>query len=211
VVAAEAGLGAAIHAIGDAAVRMVLDAFEEVRAMGQRGRNMLLRTEHAQLVHPDDVKRFKDLGVIASMQPIHAVADWRTADTHWGRRARNGYAWRSLLDAGATLAFGTDAPVERIEPLHSIHAAVTRHEPRGRPVGGWYPEQRLTLWEAVHAYTVGSARAERAENFRGSLAVGKQADMIVLSRNPFDVDEPEELLDITVDTTVTGGRIVHQR
>ena len=141
--AADAELDLAVHAIGDAAVRSVLDAYERTRtahaALGQR----MLRIEHAQLVHPDDVPRFARLGVVASMQPIHATADWRAADAHWGRRARHGYAWRDLLQAGAVLAFGTDAPVERLEPLNNLYAATTRVDPEasrragGTPTSGW--------------------------------------------------------------------------
>jgi predicted amidohydrolase YtcJ len=198
-----AQLDLAVHAIGDAAVRSVLDAYELTRP--QR----LLRIEHAQLIHPDDVSRFSALGVVASMQPIHATADWRTADTHWGARARYGYAWRDLLNAGAALAFGTDAPVERLEPLRSLYAATTRIDPTGEPAGGWYPAQRLSLDEAVRAYTTGSAVAERAEHRRGSLSPGKDADLVVLSPDPFPL-APEALLSTRVELTVAGGRITFQ-
>jgi predicted amidohydrolase YtcJ len=205
--AADAELDVAVHAIGDAAVRTVLDAFEQTRttcpALGQR----MLRIEHAQLVHPDDVPRFARLGVVASMQPIHATADWRAADAHWGRRARHGYAWRNLLQAGTVLAFGTDAPVERLEPLKNLYAATTRIDPEGQPDGGWYPEQRLTLQEAVRAYTFGSAIAERASSRRGTLAPGKDADFVVLSPDPFGLPV-EALLDTRVELTVVGGRLV---
>jgi len=198
--AAAAGLDIAVHAIGDAAVRTVLDAVEAVRPGRQ------VRIEHAQLVHPDDVPRFARLGVIASMQPIHAIADWRAADAHWGARAQHGYAWRSLLDAGAVLAFGTDAPVERMEPLLNLHAATTRVDPRGQPPGGWYPEQRLTLDEALRAYTVGSATAEHAQGRRGRLASGLDADLVV-------VDTPLEagsLLETRVELTMVGGQVVYE-
>ena len=183
--AADAELDLAVHAIGDAAVRGVLDAYEQTRTayalLGQR----MLRIEHAQLIDPQDVPRFASLGAIASMQPIHAVSDWRAADAHWGPRSRYGYAWGDLLRAGVRLAFGTDAPVERIEPLLSIQAAVTRLDQLGEPSGGWYPHQRLTLEDAVRAYTAGSAAAERASARRGSLANGKDADLVVLSPDPF--------------------------
>lgn len=210
VTAARAGLGVAVHAIGDAAVRSVLDAMAWARANDAMARRALFRIEHAQLVHPDDFKRFDQLNVVASLQPIHATADWRIADRHWGQRSRWSYPWRSLLDAGASLAFGTDAPVEAIEPIRTLHAAVTRTEPSGEPEGGWYPEQRVRLHEAVRAYTVGSARAERADATRGSLAAGKLADLVVLSLDPFAV-EPARLLEARVDLTVVGGRIVHER
>ena len=207
--AADAELDLAVHAIGDAAVRMVLDAFERTRTahapLGQR----MLRVEHAQLVHPDDVPRFAQLGAIASMQPIHATADWRAADAHWGRRARHGYAWRDLQQAGAVLAFGTDAPVERLEPLNNLYAAVTRIGPDGEPAQGWYPEQCLLLEDAVRAYTLGSATAERARNRRGTLTAGKDADFVVLSPDPFPL--PAEVLRETcVAMTVAGGRVTFE-
>jgi predicted amidohydrolase YtcJ len=204
--AADAGLDVAVHAIGDAAVRGVLDAFERTRAaypaLGQR----LLRIEHAQLVHPDDVPRFACLGAIASMQPIHAIADWRVADQYWGDRARNGYAWRSLRQAGARLAFGTDAPVESIEPLKSLYAAVARLDQDREPSGGWYADECLNLAEAVHAYTAGSAAAERAQGRRGMLAAGMDADLVVLSPDPFE-RPAEALLETRVALTLVGGRI----
>jgi predicted amidohydrolase YtcJ len=206
--AADAHLDIAVHAIGDAAVRTVLDTFERMRAHHPEFANRILRIEHAQLVHPDDVPRFAQLGVIASMQPIHAAADWRTADAHWGARSHHGYAWRSLLDAGATLAFGTDAPVERIEPLLNLYAATTRHDLNGEPQGGWYPEQRISLPEAVRAYTYGSAIAERAADRRGSLSIGKDADLVVLEPDPFTRDV--DLREVRVVMTMVGGRIVYE-
>jgi predicted amidohydrolase YtcJ len=208
--AAQVGLDVAIHAIGDAAVRGVLDAVEETRRAEPRLAERLLRIEHAQLVQPSDRPRFAALDVIASMQPSHAVSDWRAADAHWGARARNAYAWRSLLAAGARLAFGTDAPVERIEPLPSLHAAVTRLDLDGQPPGGWYPDERLELLDAVRAYTLGAAGAGRAAHRRGSLAVGKDADLVVLSTDPFQ-QPAAALLDARVDLTIVGGKIVYQR
>src|SRR5919202_4418687 len=207
--AAEAELDLAVHAIGDAAVRSVLDAYERTRTahapLGQR----MLRIEHAQLVHPDDVPRFAQLGVVASMQPIHATADWRAADAHWGRRARYGYPWRDLLRAGAVLAFGTDAPVERLEPLNNLYAATTRIDPEGQPADGWYPHQRVTLEQAVRAYTLGSALAERAHSRRGSLAAGKDADLVGLSPDPFP-PPAEALRGTRIVMTVVGGRVVFE-
>jgi predicted amidohydrolase YtcJ len=206
-VAAEAGLDIAVHAIGDAAVRGVLDTVEAARP---DMRERLVRIEHAQLVDPADVPRFAALDVVASMQPSHAVSDWRAADAHWGARARFGYAWRTLLGAGARLAFGTDAPVEPIEPLPSLYAAVTRRDAHGQPPDGWYPGERLSLLEAVRAYTLGAAHAGRADDVRGSLTVGKDADLVVLSEDPFKAD-PQSLLELQVDLTMVGGRIVHHR
>src|SRR5439155_25156800 len=131
------------------------------------------------LIHPEDVPRFARLGVVASMQPIHATSDMHMAERHWGGRARHGYAWRSLRRAGATLAFGTDAPVEPLEPLRSLYAAVARRREDGEPAAGWYPEERLTLAEALEAYTLGSAIGLGARDELGDLAVGKRADLVV--------------------------------
>jgi predicted amidohydrolase YtcJ len=203
--AAEAELDLAVHAIGDAAVRSVLDAYEHTRAAHPPLAARMMRIEHAQLIHPNDVARFASLGVIASMQPIHATADWRAANAHWGARARHGYAWRTLLDAGAMLAFGTDAPVERIEPLASLYAATTRQDGHGEPPGGWHPAQRVSLEEAVRAYTSGSAAAERASARRGSLSPGRDADLVVLAPDPFPL-AADALLATRVELTIAGGR-----
>ena len=203
------GIGVATHAIGDAAVRLVLDAAEVVRSDAHpAARTQLLRVEHAQLVHPDDVARFARLGVVASMQPIHATSDMDVADRRWGARCRTAYAWRALLDSGARLAFGTDCPVEPPEPLRSIHAAVTRQRPSGQPAGGWYPEQCLTVAEAIHAYTLGSAWAAGLDRDLGSIAAGKLADLVVLSRDPYTIP-PAELLDTQVWMTLFDGQVVH--
>ncbi|MDP8922155.1 MAG: amidohydrolase [Chloroflexota bacterium] len=205
------GIGVAAHAIGDAAVRLVLDAAEIVRADDHpAARTQLLRVEHAQLVHPDDVPRFGRLGVVASMQPLHATSDMDVADRRWGARCRTAYAWRMLLDGGAQLAFGTDCPVEPPDPLRGIHAAVTRQRPNGAPPGGWYPAQRLTVAEAIHAYTLASAAAAGWEGDLGSLAPGKLADLVVLSRDPYAVPSAE-LLDTEIAMTVFDGQVVHER
>jgi predicted amidohydrolase YtcJ len=169
----------------------------------------MLRIEHAQLVHPADVPRFAELAVIASMQPIHAPADWRAADAQWGGRSRHAYAWRDLADAGATLAFGTDAPVESIEPLSNLYAATTRRDAMGEPSEGWYASQCLSLEEAVLAYTLGSARAERAAGRRGKLAAGMDADLVVLGPDPF-LREPAALCETRVELTMVGGHITYE-
>lgn len=209
--ARRSGIGVALHAIGDAAIRGALDALEATaRSVAAPPGTPPPRIEHAQLVHPDDVPRFAQLGVIASMQPIHATSDMEMADRHWGRRARHAYAWRSLIDAGATLAFGTDAPVERIEPLHSLYAAVTRQRENGEPSGGWYPEQCLTLAEAVRAYTHGSAIAGGFERDQGELTPGMLADFVVLADDVFSAP-PETLLRTRVEITAIGGEIAFER
>jgi predicted amidohydrolase YtcJ len=207
--ASEAEIACAVHAIGDAANRKVLDIFTQLRAKGVRG-GLRHRIEHAQLLHPDDIPRFKQLGIIASMQPIHATSDMVMADRYWGERARYSYAWRSLLDSGARLALGSDCPVESLDPLTGIHAAVTRQRASGEPEGGWYPQERLTVAEAVHAYTLGAAYASGEERAKGSIAPGKLADLVVLSRDIFEI-RPGEILETEVLYTIFDGRVVYER
>jgi predicted amidohydrolase YtcJ len=142
------------------------------------------------------------------MQPIHATQDMHLADKHWGKRAALAYAWRSALDSGARLAFGSDAPVESMNPLVGIHAAATRQRANGEPEGGWYPEQCLTVSEAVHAYTLGAAYACGAEAERGSITAGKLADLVVLSDDIFKMPA-QDLLRARVVTTVFDGRMVY--
>lgn len=195
-----AGLSVAVHAIGDAANRMVLDALAQEGDPALRN-----RIEHVQLLHPNDLPRLAELRVIASMQPIHATSDIEIADRHWGRRAVTGYAWRSLLDAGTALAFGSDAPVEDLSPLAGIYAAVTRRRPDGFPgPEGWYPEQKITAYEAVYAYTLGAAFAGGEEAIKGSLVPGKLADLVVLDRDILSV-ELELILSTQVIGTMVGG------
>ncbi|MBI4495074.1 MAG: amidohydrolase [Chloroflexi bacterium] len=204
--ARRAGLGVAVHAIGDAAVRMVLDAAERVDAAVPR-RGQIVRIEHAQCVDPADVPRFARLGVVASMQPIHATSDLELAERHWGPRAAHAYAWRSLLEAGAQLAFGTDAPVEALDPLKNLYAALTRQRPDGTPAGGWHPQQRLSIQEALRAYTLGSAAAAGLAASQGTISPGKLADLVVLSHDLVALP-PEALLETRVEMTVFDGQVV---
>ena len=202
-----AGLSVAIHAIGDAANRAVLDAIEQAP---EGARSLPDRIEHVQLLHPDDVPRLAQLGVVASMQPIHATSDMDMAARYWGPRCQFAYAWRSLLDSGAALAFGSDCPVETLDPLAGIHAAVTRRRAGGQPgPEGWIPGQRLTVAEAVDAYTMGTACASGETHLKGSLAPGKLADLVVLSRDIFRID-PGEILDTRVEMTIFDGQIVYR-
>jgi predicted amidohydrolase YtcJ len=202
--AAAGGLPLAIHAIGDRANRLVLDVLAETGMSGLRH-----RIEHVQLLHPDDVSRLAALGVVASMQPIHATQDCEMADRYWGERCETAYAWRSLLNAGAVLAFGSDCPVEDLNPFLGIHAAVTRRHVDGFPgAQGWYPEQRLTVEEAVRAYTRDAAYAADLEDQLGALAPGKLADLIVLDRDIFACD-PMAIAETQVEMTMIGGRVVH--
>jgi predicted amidohydrolase YtcJ len=205
--AVEAGLWTAIHAIGDRANRDVLDVLERHRPASERigARH---RIEHVQVLHPEDLPRLARLGVVASMQPIHATADRDIADRYWGARARWSYAWHSLAAAGTVLAFGSDAPVETPDPWRGLYAAVTRRredEP-GRPA--WYPEERLTLEDAIRAYTAGAAYAAGTDAWQGTLEPGKVADFIVLDRDPY-AGPPEDLLRVEVLATAVGGRVVY--
>ena len=205
--ASEAGIACSVHAIGDKANRRVLDAFEKQSRTGL-GRELRHRIEHVQLLHATDVSRFKELNVIASMQPIHATQDMYLADKYWGQRAGLAYAWKSLVHSGARLAFGSDAPVESLNPLVGIHTAVTRQRADGAPAQGWHPEQRLTVTEAVHGYTLGAAYAGGTERERGSLTPGKLADLVILSDDIFEM-APQEIPRARVLATVFDGRIVY--
>jgi hypothetical protein len=197
-----------VHAIGDAGVRATLDAF--AAAQGKRpGADLRLRVEHAQVIHPDDLPRFAAQGVIASMQPTHATSDMPWAEARIGaRRIRGAYAWRSLLDSGARIAAGSDFPVEEVPPLGGIHAAVTRQDPAGQPPGGWYPEQRMTLEEAVAAFTTGAAFASFSETSRGMLRAGFAGDVTVYDRA---LVGDAGLLSTRVVMTIVAGRVVFEQ
>jgi predicted amidohydrolase YtcJ len=210
-----AGIACAVHAIGDAACHMVLNAFEKAAhaardpGPGSGTHGQRNRIEHVQLLHPDDLARFARLGIVASMQPLHATSDMVIAERCWGARCAGAYAWRSLLDSGASLAFGSDCPVEIPDPLAGIHAAVTRRRSDGSPgPGGWRPEQRLSVQQAVRAYTVGAAYAAGREGELGSIAPGKLADLTVLDRDIFSID-PHEIRNTKVSATMVGGSLVY--
>ncbi|MCX6047858.1 MAG: amidohydrolase family protein [Chloroflexi bacterium] len=206
--AAHAGIPISVHAIGDQANRNVLDAIEATHKAGI-GLNLRHRMEHAQILHVDDLPRFAQLGVIASMQPIHCTQDMRMATAHWGDRCRGAYAWRSLLDSGAKLAFGSDAPVEDLNVLKGLHAAVTRRRADGYPgPAGWYAEECLRMEEAVYAYTAGAAYAIGAEQTEGKIAPGMTADLVVLSEDIFS-SNPMALLETEVVATMVGGEFVY--
>jgi hypothetical protein len=205
-----AGLQVEIHAIGDRANAEILDLFERV-ANGNGRKDRRFRIEHAQHLRASDIPRFASLGVIASMQPYHAVDDGRWAEGRIGReRSRTTYAFRSLLDAKAILAFGSDWDVAPLSPLEGIFAAVTRRTTDGKNPAGWFPEQRITVEEALRAYTSSAAYAAFEEGEKGTLSPGKLADFVVLSSDLLEV-KPEEIEKIAVDTTVVGGKVVYQR
>ncbi len=205
--AADVGLGMTVHAIGDRANHEVLNAYQQLRAYEkEKGLPHLRhRIEHVQVLHPDDAQRLAQLDVIASMQPIHATSDMLMADRYWGERAALSYAWRTQLDAGARLAFGSDAPVESPNPFWGLHAAVTRRRRNGPPSKeGWRPEQRLSVQEALEGFTSGAAYAAHAENRLGRLAAGFLADLIVLDDDPFTCN-PDDMKDFQSSATMISG------
>lgn len=200
----------AVHAIGDRANRMVLDAYAEASHEypfpGHRH-----RIEHDQVLAPEDIPRFAEMGIIVSMQPIHCTSDMRWAEDRLGpERIKGAYAWRSVLDTGAHLAFGSDWPNDKLDPILGIHAAVTRQNADGLPEGGWYPEQCISLEEALRAYTLGSAYASFEEDIKGSIEEGNLADLVVLSKPIFEI-QPRKLLETKVLMTIMGGKIVYEQ
>ncbi|MFN4293037.1 MAG: amidohydrolase [Thermoflexales bacterium] len=205
------GLSVATHAIGDRANRAVLDAYALARrddhAAPSGHRPLRDRIEHAQALHPDDIARFGQLGVIASVQPIHAAQDMFMVDRYWGRRGRYAYAFRDLLSGGARLALGSDSPVETFDPLAGIHAAVTRQRKDGTPAGGWHSEQRLTIEEAIYGYTMGAAYAGYSERELGSIEPGKLADLTVLSHDLTAI-APEDICSVKVERVMVDGQWV---
>lgn len=210
------GLAPAVHAIGDRANREVLGIFDRLSSVGYLPpgrtsgftRYLHRRIEHAQLLSPADLPRFARLGVIASVQPIHATQDMAKVDRAWGSRGVDAYPFASLLRAGVPLAFGSDSPVETMDPIAGIHAAVTRRNAGGKPPGGWYPEQRVSLEAALHAYSNGCAAAV-ADGESGSIAAGQRGDFVVLSDDLFALPDPMDILRAHVVTTVVGGEVVH--
>ena len=206
----KAGLHVMIHAIGDRAIRTLLDTYERV-ATENGPRDRRFRMEHAQHIAPADMPRFGALGVIASMQPYHAIDDGRWADRVIGpERAKGTYAFHSLINSGATLAFGSDWFVAPPTPLEGIYAAVTRRTLDDRNPGGWVPEQKITVEEALRAYTMGSAVASFEETRKGSLVRGKLADLVLIDRDLTTI-APEAIRDANITMTVVGGRVVFER
>jgi len=205
-----AGLQVAIHAIGDRAIRLLLDLYDAVAAeSGERDRRF--RVEHAQHLGPADAARFGRLGVVAAMQPYHAIDDGRWAERRIGpERASRTYAFRSLLDGGAVVAFGSDWTVAPLDPMLGVYAAVTRRTLDGANPAGWIPEQKIDVESALRAYTSAAAWAGFMEGRIGLLTEGRLADIVVLDGNPFNI-EPEGLRDIRVDLTIVGGREVYAR
>lgn len=204
------GISVAIHAIGDRANREVLAGYAKLRRYEREAGLAPLRhrIEHVQLLHPEDYHRLAELNLIASVQPLQATSDMDIVDRYWGQRGEGAYAFRTLLDSGAKMIFGSDAPVESPNPFLGLHAAVTRQRPDGSPdAQGWYPSQRLSLEQSLHAYTTGPAYAAGLEDQQGRLAPGYFADLIVLDRDPFALPA-SQLYQIQPSAVMVGGEWV---
>jgi predicted amidohydrolase YtcJ len=198
----------ATHAIGDAANRAVLDAYAGALANAPR-QDRRLRIEHCQIVDLRDIARFAEIGVVASMQPTHATSDMAWVPARIGdTRLAGAYAWRRFLEAKVALAFGSDFPVERVDPIHGLFAAITRQDEHGQPPGGWLPDQKLTLSEALAAFTTGAAFAGHRDDHLGILRAGMQADITCFA-TPLDERDPAALRDAKIRATIVAGRRVH--
>ncbi len=199
-----------VHAIGDAANRVALDAFAMVLDSMPSSRELRHRVEHAQVVALDDFDRFRDLSIIASMQPVHATSDMNMAEDRIGTdRIKGAYAWRTFLDKGVVLVSGSDYPVENANPFHGLYAAVTRRDTLGNPLDGWYPEQKLSRKEALRSFTIDAAFAGHQELTLGTLDTGKWADFIVLDQDYFNIPE-SDIWRIKVLQTFVAGKRVYQ-
>ena len=209
--AADAGFATSIHAIGDRAVREVLDVLIE-RESNDAGKQLPMphRIEHVQLIHPDDLARVGSQRIMGAVQPVHILSDWKMADLVWGGRAQTAYAFRSLLDKGMALALGSDAPVAPMNPFLGMYAAITRQDETGQPANGWYPAERLTLAEAIYGYTMAPALLSGKEAVQGSISPGKWADMVLLADDLFEMPM-EDVKETAVALTIVGGEIVYQR
>jgi len=206
--ASQAGIGSAIHAIGDKGVHNTLNAVESERSDPEEKSRLRHRIEHIQLLKSQDIERFRKLNIIPSVQPIHAPSDRHIAEKYWGSRCKLAYPYKTLLSSGTHLTFGSDAPIESLDPLKGIYAAVLR-----KKVGeeeSWNPTEQVRVEEAVFAYTQAASYASYEENFKGSIQVGKLGDVVVLSQDIFEID-PEMIPETKVEYTILGGKIVYQR
>ncbi|HYC92667.1 MAG TPA: amidohydrolase [Thermoanaerobaculia bacterium] len=200
-----AGFQINTHAIGDRGVRNVIESYARAGVVA----NDRFRVEHLQVIAPDDVAKLISHGIIASMQPTHATSDMYWAEARLGpQRVKGAYAWRTILDARGRLALGSDFPVEEVNPFHGIYAAVTRQDQEGKPAGGWYPSQRLTLAEAIRGFTLDAAYAAFEEKSRGTIEVGKLADFTVVEGNLYEMPATD-LYKAKVRYTIVGGEVVY--
>jgi predicted amidohydrolase YtcJ len=203
------GCDVAIHAIGDLALTNALESIAAARKHYPDGHRD--RVEHVQIFRPRDLSLFHDLAVVASVQPGFLGTDWAPADKRWGpQRCRNAYAWKSLLQANLRVQFGSDAPVESINPIYGIHAAVARQDAGGQPDGGWFPEQKLSLAETIEGFTSVAAWNARREGQLGSIAPGKWADLTVFEKDLFKLS-PQEWLSVKTAMTVVHGEVVYRK
>lgn len=204
------GFQIGIHAIGTKANNWILNAYEKAAEMNG-ARDSRHRSEHAQILTDEDIPRFASLGVIASMQPTHCITDKRFAEKRIGlERCKGAYAWRRLMDAGAQLAFGTDYSVEPLEPMEGLYAAVTRKDRLGEEGEGWFPDQKLTMEEAIRLYTLGSAYAQFMEDRKGMLKSGYLADIVMVNQDLLTIPE-DQIMKTLVDYTIVGGKVVYKR
>jgi len=204
------GFQIGIHAIGPKANTWILNAYEKAAEVNGM-RNSRHRSEHAQILIEEDIPRFAELGVIASMQPTHCITDKRFCEKRIGKeRSQYAYAWRSLLDAGAKIAFGTDYSVEPLNPMEGLYAAVTRKDRMGEEGDGWFPEQKLTMEEAIELYTLGAAYAQFMEDRKGMIKKGYLGDVVIVDQDLMTIPE-EEIMKTRVDYTIVGGKVVFER
>jgi predicted amidohydrolase YtcJ len=205
---ASAGFQMNIHAIGDAANRQVLDAFDHIFERLQNQDKLRHRIEHAQIVAPEDIPRFLDYNLIASMQPTHATSDMNMAEDRVGaERIVGAYAWQTFLEQGTVIAGGSDFPVEDVNPFYGLYSAVTRQDHGGMPPGGWYSEHKMSRIEALKAFTIDAAYAAHQEDIIGTLEIGKWADFILIDRDYFEVPASEIWETDVLETWVSGKKV----
>jgi predicted amidohydrolase YtcJ len=202
------GFQIGVHSIGDKGNNWTLNAFEKARKVNG-ARDSRHRDEHAQTLTLSDIPRFEELGVIASMQPTHCISDKKFVIKRIGpERAKGAYAWKSLADAGASIAFGTDYQVEPLNPMEGLYASVTRKERLGEEGNGWYPEQKIGMSDAIRYYTSGAAYAQFMEERKGKIKKGYLADIVITDKNLFTIPE-NEIMKTRVDYTIVGGKVVY--
>jgi hypothetical protein len=208
VIADKFGFQIGVHSIGDKGNNWTLNAYEKAQKLNGI-RDSRHRDEHAQTLLLTDIPRFAQLGVIASMQPTHCISDKKFCEKRIGSdRAKGAYAWKSLADAGAALAFGTDYQVEPLNPMEGLYAAVTRKERLGEEGKGWYPEQKISMTDAIKYYTLGSAYSQFMEDRKGILKTGYLADIVITDKDLITIEE-NEIMKTKIDYTITGGKVVY--